>query len=117
MILSSVLGKRKRTTYAWPVEDREAPCTGLAATPVAEATTQPAGVVGPTVVVEEGIDTVGWPSAASAVGEGVGEVDCSVSDTVAVTVEKTVSGLSGIQELIEVSVLYVGAICDGLEGS
>jgi hypothetical protein len=90
MILSSVLGKRRRTTYAWPVEDREAPCTGLAATFVAEATAQPAGVVGPMVVVEEGIDTVGWPPVASAADADVGKVDCGVSDTVVVTVEKTV---------------------------
>lgn len=63
----------------------------MAATFVAEATTQPAGVVGPRVVVEEGIDTVGWPSLASVIDAGAGEVDCSVSDTVVVTVEKTVS--------------------------
>jgi hypothetical protein len=113
MILSSVLGKKRRTTYAWPVEDREAPCTGLAATFVAEATTQPAGVVGPRVVVEEDIDTVGWPPLASVVDAGAGEVDCGVSDTVVVTVEKTVSKLSGVQELIGVSVLFTGAICDG----
>jgi hypothetical protein len=91
MRLSSVLGKRRRTTYACPVEDREAPCTGLAATFVAEATVQPAGVVGPmVVVVEEGIDTVGWPPVASAANADVGKVDCGVSDTVVVTVKKTV---------------------------
>jgi hypothetical protein len=90
MILSSVLGKRRRTTYARPVEDREAPCIGLAATFVAEATAQPPGVVGPMVVVEEGIDTVGWPLVSSVVDAGVGKVDCGVSYTVVVTVEKSV---------------------------
>jgi len=62
----------------------------LVATFVAEAATQPAGVVDPTLVVEESIDTVGWPSVASVVDAGVGEVDCGVSDTVVVTVEETV---------------------------
>jgi hypothetical protein len=57
---------------------------------VAEATTQPAGVVGSTLVVEEGIYTVGWPLVASVADAGVGEFDCGVSDTVVVTVEKTV---------------------------
>jgi len=64
----------------------------LVATFVAEATAQPTGVVGPVLVVEEGIDTVGWPPVTSVVDAGVGEVDCGVSDTVVVTVEKTVSG-------------------------
>jgi hypothetical protein len=62
----------------------------LAATFVAEAIAQPAGVVGPVVVVREGRDTVDWPPVASVVDAGVGEVDCGVSDTVVVTVEKTV---------------------------
>jgi hypothetical protein len=87
MILSSVLGKRRGTTYAGPVEDREAPSPELTPTLVAEATTQPAGVVG---FMLEGIDTVGWPPIASVVDAGVGKVDCGVSDTVVVTVEKTV---------------------------
>jgi hypothetical protein len=69
------------------------------------------------LVIEEGIDTVDWPPVASVVDAGVGEVDCGVSDTVVVTVEKTVWWLSGIQELIGVAVLYIGAICDGLKGS
>jgi len=55
-----------------------------------EATAPFAGVVGPMLVVEEGIDTVGWPPASSVVDAGVGEVDCGVSDTVVVTVEETV---------------------------
>ena len=44
-------------------------------------------MVGPMVVVDEGIDTVGWPPVTSVVDAGVGKVDCGVSDTVVVTVE------------------------------
>ena len=68
------------------------------------------------LVVDEGIDTMGWPPVASVVDAGVGEVDCGVSDTVVVTVKKTVGRLSGIHELIGVAVPCVGAICDGLKG-
>jgi hypothetical protein len=42
------------------------------------------------LVVEEDIDTVGWPPVSSVVSAGVGIVDCGVSDTVVATVEKTV---------------------------
>jgi hypothetical protein len=42
------------------------------------------------LVVEEDIDTAGWPPVSSVVDAGVGEVDCGVSDTVVVTVVKTV---------------------------
>jgi hypothetical protein len=66
---------------------------------------------------EDGIDTMGRPSVASVVDVGAGEVVCGVSDTVVVTVEKMVWWFSGIQELIEDAVPYVGAICDGLKDS
>jgi hypothetical protein len=59
----------------------------LAATFVAEPTAPYAGVVGPMLVVEEGIDTMGWSPVVDA---GVSKVDCGVSDTVVVTVEKMV---------------------------
>jgi hypothetical protein len=67
------------------------------------------------VLVIEGTDTVGWPSVVSAIETGAGKVGGSASVTVLVTVKKTLWILPGISEqLIEVAVLYVVAVGDGL---
>lgn len=57
----------------------------MAVTFVAEATAPFAGVVGPMLMAEEGIGTIGWPPVAL-VDAGVGRADRGVSDTALVNV-------------------------------
>ena len=56
---------------------------------VAEAAAPPADVVSPMLVVEK-VDTVGWTPVAPVIHMGVVQVDCCVSDTVLVAVERMV---------------------------
>ena len=57
---------------------------------VAEAAAPPADVVSPMLVGEKGVDTVGWTPVAPVIHMGVVQVDCCVSVTVLVAVERMV---------------------------
>jgi hypothetical protein len=72
------------------VEELEAPWNGLATSFVAEAAAPSANVVMAMLVVDKSVDTVGWTSVAPVIHTGVVQVDCCVSDTVLVAVERMV---------------------------